>query len=152
MRGLRNNPRSRWVAFRAEGGFYRGATGLGALGQRPGAAGALGRGVRAAGRREGGPPGRMGGSAACSPPAPGPARSPSGLMVLSAGSFSLGLPLAMRAAMEKALAREESCGLGGAVYSMARGRPGGSVGSGPVVSPRRSSGGSVRPRPRSPPP
>lgn len=40
--------------------------------------------------------------------------------------MSLELPLDMRAAMEKALAREESCGLGGGVYSMAsrRGREG----------------------------
>lgn len=45
--------------------------------------------------------------------------SPSGLMVLSGDSLSLELPLDMRAAMEKALAREESCGLGGGVYSMA---------------------------------
>lgn len=45
--------------------------------------------------------------------------SPSGLMVLSEDSLSLELPLDMRAAMEKALAREESCGLGGGVYSMA---------------------------------
>lgn len=40
-------------------------------------------------------------------------------MVLSGDSLSLELPLDMRAAMEKALAREESCGLGGGVYSMA---------------------------------
>lgn len=33
--------------------------------------------------------------------------------------MSLELPLDIRAAMEKALAREESCGLGGGVYSMA---------------------------------
>lgn len=45
-------------------------------------------------------------------------------MVFSGDSLSLELPLDMRAAMEKALAREESCGLGGGVYSMAtvRGR------------------------------
>ena len=44
---------------------------------------------------------------------------PSGLMVFSAASFSLEPPLDMSAAMEKALAREESCGLGDAVNSMA---------------------------------
>lgn len=47
-------------------------------------------------------------------------------MVFSGDSLSLELPLDMRAAMEKALAREESCGLGGGVYSMVtvRGRSG----------------------------
>lgn len=39
-------------------------------------------------------------------------------MVFSAASFSLGPPLDMSAAMEKALAREESWGLGDAVNSM----------------------------------
>lgn len=48
-------------------------------------------------------------------------------MVLSGDSLSLELPLDMRAAMEKALAREESCGLGGGVYSMATARGRGSV-------------------------
>lgn len=39
--------------------------------------------------------------------------------MFSEGSFSLETPpLDMSAAMEKALAREESCGLGDAVYSM----------------------------------
>lgn len=45
--------------------------------------------------------------------------SPRGLMVFSAFSFSLEVPLDISAAMEKALAREESCGLGEALYSMA---------------------------------
>lgn len=44
---------------------------------------------------------------------------PRGLMVFSAASFSLEPPLDMSAAMEKALAREESWGLGDAVNSMA---------------------------------
>lgn len=44
---------------------------------------------------------------------------PRGLMVFSVPSFSLEPPLDMSAAMEKALAREESCGLGDAVNSMA---------------------------------
>lgn len=48
-------------------------------------------------------------------------------MVLSGDSLSLELPLDMSAAMEKALAREESCGLGGGVYSMATARGRGSV-------------------------
>lgn len=39
-------------------------------------------------------------------------------MVFSAASFSLGPPLDISAAMEKALAREESWGLGDAVNSM----------------------------------
>lgn len=43
---------------------------------------------------------------------------PRGLMVFSAASFSLGPPLDISAAMEKALAREESWGLGDAVNSM----------------------------------
>lgn len=43
--------------------------------------------------------------------------------------MSLELPLDIRAAMEKALAREESCGLaGGGVYSMAKRQRGGSAG------------------------
>jgi hypothetical protein len=40
-------------------------------------------------------------------------------MVFSAASFSLEPPLDMSAAMEKALAREDSWGLGDAVNSMA---------------------------------
>lgn len=40
-------------------------------------------------------------------------------MVFSVASFSLEPPLDMSAAMEKALAREDSCGLGDAVNSMA---------------------------------
>lgn len=53
-------------------------------------------------------------------PGPGGPRScsPRGLMVLSSASWSFGLPLDMSAAMENALAREESCGLGDDVYSM----------------------------------
>lgn len=44
---------------------------------------------------------------------------PRGLMVFSSGSLSLlDFPLDMRAAMEKALARDDSCGLGEDVYSM----------------------------------
>lgn len=49
----------------------------------------------------------------------GQADLPRGLMVFSAASFSLEPPLDMSAAMEKALAREESWGLGDAVNSMA---------------------------------
>lgn len=51
-------------------------------------------------------------------------------MVLSGDSFSLELPLDIRAAMEKALAREESCGLGGGVYSMASRRGSGAAWTG----------------------
>lgn len=40
------------------------------------------------------------------------------------------LPLDIRAAMEKALAREESCGLGGGVYSMASRRGSGAAWTG----------------------
>lgn len=60
-------------------------------------------------------------AAACSCPrrTVGQPDLPSGLMVFSAASFSLEPPLDMSAAMEKALAREESCGLGDAVNSMA---------------------------------
>ena len=95
-------------------------------------------------------------------PPPAHPRSPRGLMVLSAASLSLELPLDMRAAIEKALARDESCGFGGGVYSMAspagaariryaplRPVPSRPVPSRPVPS-RRS--GSLRPGPRSPPP
>jgi hypothetical protein len=39
-------------------------------------------------------------------------------MVLSSASLSLGFPLDMRAAIENAFAREESCGFGDDVYSM----------------------------------
>lgn len=60
-----------------------------------------------------------------STPVPCPTRKvrqpdlPRGLMVFSVASFSLEPPLDMSAAMEKALAREESWGLGDAVNSMA---------------------------------
>lgn len=44
---------------------------------------------------------------------------PRGLMVFSSASFSLlGFPLDIRAAMENAFARDESCGFGEDVYSM----------------------------------
>lgn len=39
-------------------------------------------------------------------------------MVFSSVSLSLGFPLDIRAAMEKAFARDESCGFGEDVYSM----------------------------------
>lgn len=60
----------------------------------------------------------------CSTPMPahadGLARDlPSGLIVFSVASFSLEPPLDISAAMEKALALEESWGLGDAVNSMA---------------------------------
>lgn len=52
--------------------------------------------------------------------------SPRGLMVLSSVSLSLlDFPLDIRAAMENALARDESCGFGDDVYSMS------GVGGGP---------------------
>lgn len=44
---------------------------------------------------------------------------PNGLIVFSSVSLSLLFPLDIRAAMENAFAREESCGFGEAVYSMA---------------------------------
>ena len=52
------------------------------------------------------------------PALPGGRSSPRGLMVLSSASLSLGFPLDMRAAIENAFAREESCGFGDDVYSM----------------------------------
>lgn len=52
-------------------------------------------------------------------------------MVFSAASFSLEPPLDMSAAMEKALAREESWGLGDAVNSMAS-STGSWLGTGPA--------------------
>lgn len=67
--------------------------------------------------------GRSVGRTRSSPPLPtagGEAADlPRGLMVFSVASFSLEPPLDMSAAMEKALAREESWGLGDAVNSMA---------------------------------
>ena len=55
-------------------------------------------------------------------------------MVFSAASFSLEPPLDMSAAMEKALAREESWGLGDAVNSMTPGTRSW-PGTGPAVVP-----------------
>lgn len=50
---------------------------------------------------------------------------PRGLMVFSSGSLSLlDFPLDIRAAMENALARDESCGFGDDVYSISGGRTG----------------------------
>ena len=50
--------------------------------------------------------------------------SPRGLMVFSSVSLSLlDFPLDIRAAMENALARDESCGFGDAVYSISVGAP-----------------------------
>lgn len=111
------------------------------------------------GRREGGTDGRTPAGHPCP-------HSPSGLMVLSGDSLSLELPLDMRAAMEKALAREESCGLGGGVYSMAsrRGRKGrkgwarrgaaraGVTGGGGAGLTGRAGGSALHPGLRAPPP
>lgn len=81
-------------------------------------------------------------------------------MVLSGDSLSLELPLDMRAAMEKAFAREESCGLGGGVYSMATARGRGSVrrcpdGAGGRTGRgwrSRDTGSALLPAPLAPPP
>lgn len=61
--------------------------------------------------------------------------SPRGLMVLSSVSLSLlDFPLDIRAAMENALARDESCGFGDDVYSMSGGEGGPSRGNRPKYS------------------